>query len=210
MSPPPARARLSHAWARATATRWRQVGVGLALGVVLAPVGVATVGGFATADEVQVERYDVGERVELGQVDAVVVSSFVSDEVYSSGLPEGASAWAGLVVEVVNPGRDEVILSRELFRVPGVGATQEQPWMTMVVSDASVLVGLPPDVAVEVALLWPVEEAGAGGSLEVELYPVLASASFLDPGSTLWQPEALLGVVSVPIDAPPPTLVEEE
>ncbi len=204
------RTALRRAWVWIGAGRWRQIGAGVVAGVLLAPVAIAAVGGFATADDVQAQRYAVGQRLDLGQVEVEVRSTFLSAEVQTHALPEEASAWLGVVVEVVNRGDEEVILSRDLLRVPGLDPLQEHPRTTVVVSDESFLVTLSPDVPHEVAMLWPLAGSPAAQSVEVELYPVLAQESMLDPGSILWQVEPLLGVVEVPVTDVPPTLVDEE
>lgn len=211
MSPRPSSpAIVQRVWVWVRGARRRQVMTGLLVGVLLAPLAVAAAGGFATADEVQAERFAAGQSLDLGQVEVQVQSTFVSDAVETHALPEEAAAWLGLVVQVVNRGDEEVILSRHLFRVPGLEPLQEEPRTTVVVSDGSFLVTLAPDVPQEVALLWPLADAPDVETVQVELYPVLAQESMLDPGSILWLADPLLGVVEVPATDVPPTLLDEE
>ncbi|UFU07059.1 hypothetical protein [Ruania halotolerans] len=202
---------LGRAWRSATATRGRQVATGVLVGLLLAPIGIAAVGGFATADEIEPEGLAAGQMMDLGQVEVRVEHFFVSDRVYTSGLPEGASAWFGLVAEVVNPRPEEVVMHRDLFRVPAANPLQDEPSTTLIASDAGILVMLEPDLPQRVVTLWPLTDpAPLGDEITVEAYPVAATDSLFFPGDILWSTQPLQAVVTVPLGEVPADLLEEE
>ncbi|SEE89611.1 hypothetical protein [Ruania alba] len=193
------------------ATRRRQVVAGLVLGLLLSPIGIAAVGGFETADAIQPEQVAAGETMNLGQVEVTVQSYFVSDRVYTGGLPDGASAWFGLVVDVVNPRDEEVVLHRDLFRVPVASPLQPEPTTTRIVGDGGFLVVLEPDLPQRVAVLWALADPGQfGGEATVEAYPVLAGDSFFSPGDIRWDTQPLQSIITVPAGEVPPALLEDQ
>lgn len=140
-------------------------------GLLLIPVLIAALGGFGQAEPRSFETQP-GEQVDLGPLAVTPVAYFVSDETQRSSLDfvEGAEAWVGVIVQVENLTDSSISLA-----FPGPASEAVMPWLDadVLLSDVTVATlavrvadgtsgdHALPGVPTEVALLWPVADAGA-------------------------------------------------
>lgn len=136
----------------------RRVVLGL---VLILPLVVALLGGFATVPPRQVELVEHGEAIETGVYTIRVDHYFVTDQIHQDNLPEGATAWLGLVLEAVNPNAEQVRFERQGLALPEglvVGAQDRhpEPEYALRLDDGTRDDTFAPAVPVRLAVLWPV------------------------------------------------------
>lgn len=177
--------------------------------VVLVPVLVAALGGLRTVDLPPPPQVAVGEPFDLGPAQVQVEAFFVSEQVFTSMLPDGARGWVGVLVELTAHTQDEWSLPDDVFALPGLTGTG-QLGHAVITQDDSLLVALGPDVPQRVALLFPVPEVTAvPEDLELTMRSLYEQRSFFDQ-TMRWYTDEVAATVRVPrTDEIPPALIDE-
>lgn len=199
------------------ATWPRRVVAGL---VLLIPIVVAAAGGFGKI-EPRTHELAAGETVDLGPMAMRPTAFFVSDEVARSSLEltDGAEAWVGVVVQVENttstsisltfPGPASDAITPQLPEGQLLGLLSTPPYAYRV-ADASVGRAALPSVPTEVALLWPVADAGAIGDVLTATMTESTWTYGVMSGEERWMSLGDVWTVELPRTPLPPSLFEPE
>lgn len=178
--------------------------------VVLVPVLVAALGGFRTVELPPPPQIAAGEAFDLGPAVVTADSFFVSDQVLTTMLPDGAVGWVGVVVDLRVHIKDEWRLPNDVFALPALEAGAEVGY-AVITQDDSLLVQLEPDLPQRVALLYPVTDTSAvGEELELHVRTLYEQRSFFE-GTMRWYTDEVAARVQVPrSDDVPPALIDED
>lgn len=198
------------------ATWPRRVLIGM---LVVVPLVVGLVGGFAPAPVRDLPDLPAGEPIAVGPYDLALETYFVSDQVHTRYLPEGAEAWLGLVLTARGTHTEAVSMNRQVTTFPeglGIITLDEDvahPNHSEVVriDDGRLAARFAPGLDVQVVSLIAVSDAEAiPDEITVQITDLEPAWSFLLESETWYERERIGQVHLNRTGTVPPALVEEE